>query len=351
MLSNWKRYIGEIITLVCAVVIISLAQPWLMLDLQAMRRLEIANEPFTDYLAIVHYAGWAALGLAVWSITLPKDRRLTALLSLAVGLIGLVYYPVFFYQNGQTGIDMMQFVRPSFWAVLVACVGLVLQIVIPHAAPEASTADGPPGYVRLRRQGFWTVLSNASLGARLFTFGLFIVFVALFSPCLTFTVPFFLVTYGLYWFVRGRRRGQKLWGLTEPVLFVNADRLHPGDTLEVIYRQRATRALELDALRYSLALREMATYGSGSDAQTENYTHNIKNGSRKIGSVAKGDEIEVELSIAVPSSAMHTFAASHNKLQWLLMMELSSSGEPKSTAKYTYELIILPEVKGRWAKM
>lgn len=348
MLLNWKRYIGEIATLVCAVVLLYYTvqgRPWLNLEV-----LEIKEEPLGFYLNFVYYAGWAALGLAFWGIILPEERRLTSGLTLIAGLVGFAYYPLLFYQNMQIGERVMWHANLSFWIVLVACASLVIQFVVPRPSREALAIDAPPGFTLLRPYGFWSTAQTLTITDRVVVFVLFLVIVPTFLRTLLSTpfvfqfvlssIVLFFLAGKVVFYVRNRRK-PTFRSLAAPELFVNTDRLRPGDMLEVIYRQKVRQAINIDSLHCALVLRESYSYSKEDFSITETHDNLIKSETRRI----EGDRIEQKFSFVVPPEASHTFLGYLNKLEWLLMLKLFLPGQSEHDAVYNYKVTVLPEMK------
>jgi hypothetical protein len=156
---------------------------------------------------------------------------------------------------------------------------------------------------------------------------------------LVFTVPFFLVGLGLLvWSVWPIIVGVKV---TRPEVSVSSDAVRPGDTLSFSFRQTFKSAAEVKQASLQLVLRETAIYRRGTDTYTVHHDYVIQRFDLMPRHFGAGETLSDQRLWQIPAEAMHTFAATHNRLRWLIVVQVGISGWPDF--KEEYEVQVLPE--------
>ena len=129
----------------------------------------------------------------------------------------------------------------------------------------------------------------------------------------------------------------------EPELKVSVHPLLLGEDFTVVYRQPVRAKFTHAGATLTLTAEEEAQYRRGTN--TYRVTKTIVEQTREVvpaGSVAPGDALTGEATFEVPSSAMHTFEASNNKVHWKLALRVDVPGWPDFRA--TYACRVLPRV-------
>ncbi len=129
----------------------------------------------------------------------------------------------------------------------------------------------------------------------------------------------------------------------EPELKVSVHPLLLGEDFTVTYRHPVRAKFSHGGATLTLTAEEQAQYRRGTNTYT--VTKTIVEQTRELvpaGSVAAGDALTGEATFEVPSSAMHTFEASNNKVLWKLALRVDVPGWPDFRA--TYACRVLPRV-------
>ena len=129
----------------------------------------------------------------------------------------------------------------------------------------------------------------------------------------------------------------------EPELKVSVHPLLLGEDFTVTYRHPVRAKFSHAGATLTLAAEEEAQYRRGTNTYT--VRKKIVEQTRQLvpaGSVAPGDALTGEATFEVPSSAMHTFEASNNKVHWKLALRVDVPGWPDFHA--TYACRVLPRV-------
>jgi hypothetical protein len=125
---------------------------------------------------------------------------------------------------------------------------------------------------------------------------------------------------------------------------VSSTTLRPGEEFSFSYRQKVRRPVDVQRATYSLVLRESATYRQGTDTTTVTHEELAFQWDGLARSYEAGEEIGTDQKLRIPESAMHTFEAARNKLQWFVKVDLDSVGW--ADVKEAYEVRVLPERLG-----
>ena len=156
---------------------------------------------------------------------------------------------------------------------------------------------------------------------------------------LLFVVPFFLAGVGLLiWSLWPVIVGMKV---SRPEVSVSGDAVRPGDTVSFRFRQTFKAAAEMKQASFQLMLRETAVYHRGTDTYTVTHEYPIQRFDLPPRQFQAGESLSDLRDWQIPEEGMHTFAATHNKLQWLIAVQVGISGWPDF--KEEYEVRVLPE--------
>jgi hypothetical protein len=96
--------------------------------------------------------------------------------------------------------------------------------------------------------------------------------------------------------------------------------LRPGGSYEILVSQ--TGRLKIDEIKVKLVCEETATYRQGTNTRTTHrrvYDREIV--SQRDCEIQSGLPLEIRATMAVPSPAMHSFQASHNRVEWKVIVE------------------------------
>ncbi|MBI3466955.1 MAG: DUF3592 domain-containing protein [Planctomycetes bacterium] len=104
------------------------------------------------------------------------------------------------------------------------------------------------------------------------------------------------------------------------VIEISEQPLRPGREYQLFLSQ--TGRLRMNALRLVLACDEVATYQQGTNTRTEiQRVHEQELFRREDFSIQHGIPFEAQLSLHVPSEAMHSFKSNHNRVEWKLLVQ------------------------------
>ena len=156
---------------------------------------------------------------------------------------------------------------------------------------------------------------------------------------LLFTVPFALVGIGLLaWSVWPAIVGMRV---TRPEVSVSNDTVRPGDTFSFSFRQTFKSAAQMRQASFQLVLRETAIYRRGTNTYTVHHDFVAQRVDLPPRPFQAGEALSDQRYWQIPANAMHTFAATHNRLRWLIAAQVGISGWPDF--KEEYEVRVLPE--------
>jgi hypothetical protein len=156
---------------------------------------------------------------------------------------------------------------------------------------------------------------------------------------LVFTVPFFAVGIGLLvWSVWPLIVGVKV---SRPEVSVSSEAVYPGDTLSFSFRQTFKGAVEMKQASLQLMLRETAIYRRGTDTYTVTHDSVVQRYDLPPRQFQAGETLSDRREWEIPADAMHTFVSPHNRLRWLIVVQVGIGGWPDF--KEEYEVRVLPE--------
>lgn len=115
-----------------------------------------------------------------------------------------------------------------------------------------------------------------------------------------------------------------------------------GEELTLTYRQTFKRATDVASIALQLIFRESATYQRGTDSVTVTDDKVIQQFDYPGRRYEAGELFNVRRNVMIPDDAMHSFAATHNKLLWLIRAQIKMQGWPDFVEEYA--LTVLPEM-------
>ncbi len=128
-----------------------------------------------------------------------------------------------------------------------------------------------------------------------------------------------------------------------PELSVSQRELRPGESFNVSARQTFKRGTDVQGATLRLVLHEWARYRRGTDTVTVTHDHEIARFEHGPRRYEPGQMFADERTFTIPRDAMHSFAATNNKLTWLLLLEIRARG---ADAREQFELTVLPQTGG-----
>lgn len=140
---------ADFIALLCALAIgiAFLVMPWLsvlgvsMTGLKLLPEAQATIQNDISSLWLIPLAAGVGGLAALWGLLDASARRMTAVATCLAGIVGLVYYGIFFV-NSQNSLDVTSFVGAGFWVALFASVGLVVQVFIPRPVSSVTVSAG-----------------------------------------------------------------------------------------------------------------------------------------------------------------------------------------------------------------
>jgi hypothetical protein len=140
-----------------------------------------------------------------------------------------------------------------------------------------------------------------------------------------FCVPFLAI--GLYLIYLFFRQLLVTTGIGPTLLEISDHPLHAGGEYQVFLSQ--TGRLSVNALAISLVCEEAATYRQGTDTRTESQKVFVRELFRRENfEIPPGMPFEMQCSLDVPPSVMHSFQSAHNRISWTLLVEGDITGWP-----------------------
>ena len=121
-------------------------------------------------------------------------------------------------------------------------------------------------------------------------------------------------------------RGRFTATMELPRIIATDTRLRRGDEIDITYRQRFKKDVEITLLQVQLIKQEWVRYTRGTDTTTQ--TRNIPLSEDWVEKVpvAEGQTYHNTFRLRVPDDAMHSFDASNNKVRWHIHVELDLPG-------------------------
>jgi hypothetical protein len=132
-----------------------------------------------------------------------------------------------------------------------------------------------------------------------------------------FIVPFVVV--GVALVVVFARLLRHTAGIGPTLVEISDHPLLPGNAYRLFFSQSGN--LTLKSLAVSLICEEEAVFRQGTNARTESrevFRQSLYAGASAV--IRPGEPLEAECALPIPAEAMHSFRASHNQVQWKLIV-------------------------------
>jgi len=157
-----------------------------------------------------------------------------------------------------------------------------------------------------------------------------------------FIAPFLAVGIALVIvFARLLRRAA---GIGPTLVEISDHPLLPGKSYRLFLSQSGS--LTLKSIEVSLICEEEAVFRQGTNVRTENREVFRQSLHATAGAIIRpGEPLEAECDLPIPSTAMHSFRASHNQVQWKLIVQGDSVGW--QGFQRSFPVLVRPEIIAR----
>jgi hypothetical protein len=156
-------------------------------------------------------------------------------------------------------------------------------------------------------------------------------------------IPIVMVAIGIALLVGALWRYLAAVKVARPEISVSKSVLHVGESFGFVYHQMFKRPTDVQNICVQLIFRESATYTRGTDTTTDVHDQIIDSVDGSARHFEAGEIFHQDYSFEIPTGAMHTFIARHNKLQWFVRAQVDIAGWPDMNEEY--EIQVLPERK------
>jgi Protein of unknown function (DUF3592) len=159
---------------------------------------------------------------------------------------------------------------------------------------------------------------------------------------LAFVLPFLIIGLGMIYYLI--RQLLIATGLGPTQLEISDHPLLPGRHYDLFLSQAGR--LKMNFLEIDLVCEEQATYRQGTDTRTEQrrvYQERVFE--RRTFDIPQGMPFEQQCRIEIPPTAMHSFSADHNEVQWKFVVRGEVLGWPKY--ERSFPIIVFPKPTGQ----
>lgn len=154
---------------------------------------------------------------------------------------------------------------------------------------------------------------------------------------IAFLIPFVLIGIGLV--VVFLRQLVRAAAIGPTLLEISDQPLYPGHSYELFVSQ--TGRLRVNWLDVLLVCEEEATYRHGTNTRTETRRVFEQTVFRQQGfQVRPGEPLTARFAVQVPATAMHSFKAPHNEINWKLLVRGKIAGRPD--LQRSFPVIVCP---------
>jgi|SRR5579859_4272424 len=109
-----------------------------------------------------------------------------------------------------------------------------------------------------------------------------------------------------------------------------------GEVVGLSYRQTFRTGTDVQGIRFQLVLRETATYRRGTNTVTVRHNNVLQEYQLAGRHFASGEGFQDQRQFRV--MGMHSFAASHNKLDWMIHVQVDMAGWPAYEEDYPLQV-------------
>lgn len=127
--------------------------------------------------------------------------------------------------------------------------------------------------------------------------------------------------------------------LRPPEVRLPVSPLFIGEQVTARFSQVPKRGVQVNSVKIKIVCRESATYTHGTNTST--VTHDVFTQEHVIlenMAASPMQPLEAEFELAIPHEAMHTFAATHNKIMWLVETHTDVAGWPDYSQTLAFEV-------------
>lgn len=125
-----------------------------------------------------------------------------------------------------------------------------------------------------------------------------------------------------------------------PEVEISSDLVHAGDQFQFRFCQPVRQTLDIDKITVRFLFRESASYSQGTTTRTDTNDQVLSEWEQPRIHFEANQSIQLEQALHVPAGAMHSFSATHNKLQYLVAVHVAIVGWPDF--KEEYEVQVAP---------
>jgi len=124
--------------------------------------------------------------------------------------------------------------------------------------------------------------------------------------------------------------------VTRPEVALSTQTPRVGESVSLSYKQNFKSATEVQGIRFQLLLREKATYRRGTDTVTVTHDNVVQEYQIAGRHFASGEGFQDQRQFQ--PQGMHSFSASHNKLNWLIHVQVEMAGWPAFVEEYPLQV-------------
>jgi len=119
---------------------------------------------------------------------------------------------------------------------------------------------------------------------------------------------------------------------------ISSAAVHPGERFQFRFQLPVRQALDVDKIAVRFLFRESATYSQGTTTRTDTNDQVLWEWEQPHTHYEASQSIQVEQALQVPAGAMHSFSATHNKLQYLVVVHVAIVGWPDFKEEYAVQV-------------
>jgi len=163
--------------------------------------------------------------------------------------------------------------------------------------------------------------------------------------------PWFFILFGSVFVLIGfGMLGRSIWtGLIRtvvgghyfgpPEIALSDEPLRVGQSFTLRYRQPVRREVQFRRVVIQTILRETAIYRRGTDTYTVTHDHLIEEHVGEGRRLYANDDLTEERRMKIPRDAMHTFVATHNRLDWYVRVNVDVPNMPDVWEELTFQVL------------
>ena len=121
-------------------------------------------------------------------------------------------------------------------------------------------------------------------------------------------------------------------------VFMDVAEVERGRPFRVMYQQRFKQQTALEGVSIKLVLREWVKYDCGSSTCTDKHDEVLHESQLPGSTIKSGQVLKHRAEFLLPPDAMHNFSSSHNRLQWLVIVQSQMRMWPDFHEEYVINL-------------